>query len=112
MFLRDGVFFTCLTQGSSTTYWRLNETDYDDLPGQLQHDFLLSSTSTALSEVIELMTQARAEYNGTRVQCVAKSDDGHSVVSDTATLTIQGIIPHSQIVLVENSMWPISHQVY
>ena len=94
VFLDDenGAFFSCNIRDSSSTHWRLNETDYDDLPSQLQDDLVISSISTTLSVFLELLIPARAEYNGTRVQCVAENDDGHSVVSDTATLTIQGIV--------------------
>ena len=91
VFLDDSAFFSCLTQDNFTSHWRLNETDYDDLPSQMQDDLVISTIPATLSVLIELSIPARAEYNGTRVQCVAESDDGHSVVSDTATLRIQGI---------------------
>ena len=93
VFLNDAALFTCLTDIDYTAHWRLNETDYDDLPSQLQHDLIINSESTTeFFGVFSLTILARAEYNGTRVQCVAESDDGHSVVSDNATLTIQGMI--------------------
>ena len=85
VFLDDDAFFYCLTDIGSTAHWRLNETDYDDLPSQLQHDLVISSES-----VYSITIPARAEYNGTRVQCVAESN-GHSVVSDNATMILQGI---------------------
>ena len=88
---RNSAFFSCNTRDSSTSHWRLNETDYDDLPSQIQDDLVNSTIPATLSVFLELVIPARAEYNGTRVQCVAESDDGHSVVSDTATLTIQGM---------------------
>ena len=86
VFLDDSAFFSCITQDSFTSHWRLNETDYDDLPSQIQDDLVFSTTSATLSVLLELSIPARAEYNGTRVQCVAN----HSVASDTATLRIQG----------------------
>ena len=91
VFLNDDAVFSCLTDVDYTAHWRLNETDYDDLPSQLQHDLVIRSESISLFGVFSITIPARAEYNGTRVQCVAESDDGHSVVSDTATVTIQGI---------------------
>ena len=91
VFLDDDAGFSCLTDVDYTAHWRLNETEYDDLPSQLQHDLIISSESTADYGVFSLSIVARAEYNGTRVQCVVESDDGHSVVSDNATLTIQGM---------------------
>ena len=93
-FLNDDALLTCLTVPGYIAHWRLNETDYDNLPSQLQDDLDISSGSAEHSdyEVFRLTILARAEYNGTRVQCVAESDDGQSVVSDTATLTIQGMV--------------------
>ena len=92
VFLNDDAVFSCLTDVDYTAHWRLNETDYDDLPSQLQHDLVIRSESISnIFGVYSITIRARAEYNGTRVQCVAESDDGHSVVSDTATITIQGI---------------------
>ena len=90
VFPDDDAFFSCLTQGSFSPHWRLNGTDYDDLSSDVQDDVVTSSASTALSEFIDLIITARAEYNGTRVECVAENNDGDSVISDTATLTIQG----------------------
>ena len=91
VFLDDDAVFSCLTDVDYTAHWRLNETDYDDLPSQLQHDLVISSESTTLFGVFSITISARAEYNGTRVQCVAESDYGYSVVSDNATIRIQGM---------------------
>ena len=91
VFLNEDAVFTCLTDSGYTAHWRLNETEYDDLPSQLQHDLVVRTESTTQFGVFSLTITARAEYNGTRVRCVAESDDGHSVVSHTATLTIQGM---------------------
>ena len=87
MFLGDDAFFSCLSQSSSIPHWRLNGTD---LSSQLHDDVVTSSVSTALSELIVLTITARTEYNETRVECVAENNDGDSVVSDNATLYIQG----------------------
>ena len=92
VFLDDDAFFFCVTQGSSSSHWRLNGIDYNNLPSDVQDDVVTSSASTALSEFIDLIITARAEYNETRVQCVAGSNDGDSVVSNTAILYIQGIL--------------------
>ena len=68
----------------------MNGTDYNDLSSEVLDDLFISSSSTAQSELLYLTITARAEYNETRVQCVI--DDGDSVVSDNATLYIQGIL--------------------
>ena len=92
VFLDDDAFFLCLTRGSSSSYWRLNGIDYNVLSSDVQDDLIVSSSSSAQSELLDLTITARAEYNETRVQCVIESNDGDSIVSDTATLYIQGIL--------------------
>ena len=95
VFLGDSAFFSCLTRVGSNTHWRLNGTDYEDLPSELRNDLVTSNGSTSLSEFIDLIILSRAEYNGTRVQCVIENGDGDSVkVSNTATLYIQGTPIH------------------
>ena len=90
VFLDDDAFFFCVTRGSSSSYWRLNGTDYNDLSSDVQDDIVISSSSSAQSETLDLTITARAEYNETRAQCVIESNDGDSVVSNTASLYIQG----------------------
>ena len=90
VFLDDDARFNCITQRNFTPYWRLNGTDYDDLPSQL-HDDLALYRFSEMYEHLALIIVAKAEYNGTRVQCVTESNDGDSVVSNTATLSIQGM---------------------
>ena len=95
VFLDNSAFFSCLTRGGSNALWRLNGTDYEDLPSELRNDLVTSNGSTSLSEFIDLIILSRAEYNETRVQCVIENGDGDSVVSDTAILYLQG---HKMIV--------------
>ena len=90
MFLDDDAFFLCVTRGSSSSHWRLNGIDYDDLSSDVQDDLIISSGSSGLAEFLDLIITARAKYNETRVECVAENNDGDSVVSDNATLYIQG----------------------
>ena len=102
VFLDDDAFFFCVTRGSSSFHWRLNGTDYNNLPSDVQDDLVIDSSSSALSELLELIITARAEYNETRVQCVIESNDKDSVVSNTATLYIQGILTLNTRVLPDN----------
>ena len=92
VFLDDDAFFSCATRGSSSSYWRLNGTDYNELSSDVQDDLVIDSSSSALSETLNLLLPAKTEYNETRVQCVAENNDGDSVVSNNATLYIQGIL--------------------
>ena len=102
MFLDDDAFFLCVTRGSSSSHWRLNGTDYNNLSSDVQDDLIISSASSALSEIQNLLLPAKTEYNETRVQCVIESNDGDSVVSNTATLYIQGILTLNTRVLPDN----------
>ena len=94
VFLDDGngAFFSCRMQDGSSSHWRLNGTDYNDLSSDVLDDVVTSSGSSGLAELIELTITARAKYNETRVECVIENNDGDSVVSDNATLYIQGIL--------------------
>ena len=99
VFLDDDAFFSCRTQDSSSSHWRLNGTDYNELSSDVRDDVNTSSGSSGLAEFIDLIITARAKYNETRVECVVESNDGDSVVSDTATLYIQGILmEYNQII--------------
>ena len=87
-FLNKNAIFTCLTQPSSTPHWRVNDTDYvnNTIPNELNDDLSITSEPTTHFNVLTLNITARTEYNETRFECVAGD-----VVSDTATLYIQGM---------------------
>ena len=102
VFLDDDAFFSCVTRGSSSSHWRLNGTDYNDLSSDVLDDLVIDSSSSALSETLNLLLPAKTEYNGTRVECVAENNDGDSVVSNTATLYIQGKLMMNTRVLPDN----------
>ena len=90
VFPDDDAFFFCVSRGSSSSHWRLNGTDYNELSGDVLDDVVTNNGSAGLAELLDLTITARAEYNETRVQCVIESNDEDSVVSNTATLYIQG----------------------
>ena len=83
--LHDEAVFLCLTRGG-TTHWRVNVTD---LPSELYPDLVTSNTSLSGLDIFSLAIPGRAEYNGSRVQCVTE-DESDSVESLIATLQIQG----------------------
>ena len=83
--------FTCETVGGVTT-WRVNGILLQSLPPEIRSDLLRSETNTPEGTVVEELTiPARAEYNGTRVQCLVGIFGGSSDESENATLRIQGI---------------------
>ena len=91
--------FTCETDGDVTT-WRVNGIILQSLPPEIRSDLLISETNTPEGTIVEELTiPARAEYNGTRFQCLVVIIGGSSDLSENATLTIQGnIIVYSQII--------------
>ena len=90
IFLHHEAVFLCLTRGG-TTHWRVNGID---LPSDLYADLVTDSTSLDGLDIFSLTVPGRAEYNGTRVQCVTEGG-GDSAGSSIATLEIQGVYNYS-----------------
>ena len=86
--------FTCETDGGGLTGWRVNGTSLESLPPKIHNDLHISGSNTNEGTRVETLTiPARAEYNGTRVQCLVLSLSG-SDQSENATMIIQGIFIH------------------
>ena len=82
--------FTCETR-EGATIWRVNGTLLEKLPPEIESDIMVSGTNTPEgTRVVVLTIPARAEYNGTRVQCLVGIFGGSSNESENATLKIQG----------------------
>ena len=72
--------------------WLVNGTQRETFLPDIRIDLGVSEiTSPEGSSVQNLTIPARAQYNGTRVQCLSVIIGGPIVESDNATLTIQGI---------------------
>ena len=83
--------FTCETVGDAAT-WRVNGILLRRLPPEIRSDLVDSETNTDEGTVMEELTiPGRAQYNGTRVQCLVGELGGSSDESENATLMIQGI---------------------
>ena len=81
--------FTCETVGG-TLSWVVNGTQREVLPDEIRRDLIISETIIGKGHTVQSLTiPARAEYNGTRVQCLVFSLSG-SDQSENATLLIQG----------------------
>ena len=85
VFINKTAVFTCVIHGPY--YWRVNGTSLGRLPSDISDD-LGTYQETDDNEKIILTIPGRAEYNGTRVQCVVVGGND----SENVTLTIQGII--------------------
>ena len=82
--------FTCETVGG-TLAWIVNGTQREVHPTEKRRDLIVSETIIDGGTTLESLTiPARAEYNGTRVQCAVLTFGG-SDQSENATLMIQGI---------------------
>ena len=78
--------FTCETVGGALS-WVVNGTQREVLA---LDDLVISETLNDGGSTVETLTiPARAEYNGTRVQCLVFSLSG-SDLSENATMIIQG----------------------
>ena len=92
VFINQTAVFICVTHGTPLyLYWRVNGTAYTHLPSDIRDDlvsFHAIVVDTA-DPVLVLTITGRAEYNGTRVQCVA-GGEGVERESENATLNIQG----------------------
>ena len=90
VFLDQSAEFTCETVGG-TLAWIVNETQREVHPAEIRGDLVVTETITDDDTTLENLTiPARAEYNGTRVQCAVFTFGG-SDQSENATLRIQGI---------------------
>ena len=82
--------FTCETDGG-VFGWKINGTLLEGLPPEIRSDVMISVTNTPEGSTVESLTiPARAEYNGTRVQCLVGIFGGSSDESENVTLEIQG----------------------
>ena len=82
--------FTCETVGG-TLSWVVNGTQREVHSDDIRRDLVVSETIVDDGSILENLTiPARAEYNGTRVQC-AVFTFGLSDQSENVTMTIQGI---------------------
>ena len=90
VFLDQSAVFTCETVGG-TLVWVVNGTQREVQPAEIRRDLVVSETITDDDTTLGTLTiPARAEYNGTRVQCAVFTFGG-SDQSENATMRIQGI---------------------
>ncbi|CAI8045438.1 hypothetical protein GBAR_LOCUS25133 [Geodia barretti] len=89
VFLNQSAVFTCEARGGKTL-WRINGTQRELLLPVL-FDLVVSEITTPEGVLVTNLTiPARAQYNGTIVQCLSGVFGGPFVESDNATLAIQG----------------------
>ena len=91
VFLDQSAVFTCETVGGILA-WIVNGTQREVHPAEIRTDLIVSEIITDDGTTLEnLIIPARAEYNGTAVQCFVGIFGGSTAQSDNVTLTIQGI---------------------
>ena len=82
--------FTCVTRDAPSFTWRVNGTFLNLLDDSLCADLDTDQETVGDHELYTLTIPARAEYNGTVIQCLASVPGGDFRVSGNATLMIQG----------------------
>ena len=90
MFTDSETQFTCEARNAPSFAWRVNGTFLNLLNDSLHAD--LDTDDKRIGDIVQntLTILARAEYNGTVVQCVAGVVGGGSTESRNVTLMIQG----------------------
>ena len=89
VFLDQSAVFTCEAVGG-TLVWVVNGTQREVHPAEIRRDLVVSETVVDGSTTLETLTiPARAEYNGTTVQCAVFTFGG-SDQSESVTMRIQG----------------------
>jgi len=83
--------FTCGIRNAAIITWRVNGTFLSQLDPSLRADLDSDHETVGDIDLLTLTILARAEYNGTVVQCVASVPGGEFRESGNATLMIQGI---------------------
>ena len=92
VFLDQSAVFTCETVGGILA-WIVNGTQREVYSDDIRRDLVVSEIITDGGTTLETLTiPARAEYNGTRVQCFVGIFGGSAVHSANATMRIQGIL--------------------
>ena len=109
MFIESEAEFTCRTRNAPGFAWRVNGTFLNLLDDSLRADLDTDRETVGDTELYTLTIPARAEYNGTVVQCVASVPGGEFRESGNATLMIQGIAVYitesSTIILISQDYW-------
>ena len=86
VFLNQSAVFTCETEYYDPT-WRINETRLENIPPKILSDLMISVSTTAGGSRLQTLTiPARAEYNGTKIECLVGR------FGENVTLTIQGTV--------------------
>ena len=89
VFLDQSAVFTCETDGGFSG-WRINGTLLQTLPPEIERDIKVSVSTTAEGSRVETLTiPARAEFNGTKIQCLVLGFGGFAE-SENVTLRVQG----------------------
>ena len=89
VFINQKAVFTCVIHGASL-YWKVNGTAFTSLERDVRDSIDTTQVTVGENEEFNLIIPGRAEYNGTRVQCVTVYEGGEKE-SENATLRIQGI---------------------
>ena len=90
VFSGNRVEFSCGTRSAPVVTWKVNGTLFNQLNASLRADLGTSQQTVGDLELYTLLIPAGNEYNGIVIQCVAGVFGGTFIMSENATLMIQG----------------------
>ena len=90
VFIDSEAKFTCEIRYAPSFTWRVNGTFFSQLNPSLRADLDTAQETVGDNEMYTLMIPARAEYNGTVVQCIGSVPGRTFRESENASLVIQG----------------------
>ena len=88
--LKENATFTCETNGSDITIWRVNGTT--GISHEIHGDVHTDRMTVGNNNLFVLTIIAKAVYNGTIFQCVTVDIGRNPVESENVKLTVQGIL--------------------
>lgn len=84
------VSFTCEADDYLFTTWILNGTYYNALPSTVLDDIHINRMNVGMLRRTVLKIPAKSEYNGTQLQCSIIGSNNEEMISQNASLTLQG----------------------
>ena len=92
VFLNHDASFSCVTRDGSWRNWLVNGTEIEPSADINTDSSVLDLEGAGVKlYLLVLNITGRAEYNGTRLQCVTAGEDVDPVYSENAALITQGI---------------------
>ena len=89
-FAGSEVVFMCETRNAPSVTWKVNGTFFSTIRPSLHGYWHVGQDTAGEPDLYTITIPARAEYNGTWVQCIASVPGGAFMESKNATVLVQG----------------------